>query len=130
MACAGGLFQRFHQVSSRRGGGSATKTRGPSTIITIMPVQVPGIQTLNFAEEKDVVGKLKSMTKWGPDVGIEAVGCHYTKSLLHKIETAVGLETDSGDTLNEMIKAVRKVRPSSCGRGCALCPCFFPLVHA
>jgi hypothetical protein len=64
---------------------------------------------VNFAEEKDVVAKLKEMTKYGPDVAIEAVGCHYTKSLVHKVETAIGLETDSGDTINEIIKAVRKV---------------------
>lgn len=70
---------------------------------------MPGIQTVNFAEEKDVVAKLKEMTTHGPDVAIEAVGCHYTKSLLHKVETAIGLETDSGDVLNEIIKAVRKV---------------------
>jgi threonine dehydrogenase-like Zn-dependent dehydrogenase len=70
--------------------------------------KVPGIQTVNFSEEKDVVAKLKAMTQYGPDVAIEAVGCHYTKSLLHKVETAVGLETDSGDVINEMIRAVRK----------------------
>lgn len=74
-------------------------------------VQIPGITPLNFGEEKDVVKKLKELTVHGPDVSIEAVGCHYTKSLLHKVETTLGLETDSGDVINEMIKATRKVHP-------------------
>lgn len=70
---------------------------------------MPGINLLNFTEEKDVVAKLKEMTTYGPDVGIEAVGCHYNKSLLHTVETTLGLETDTGDLMNEIIKAVRKV---------------------
>ena len=55
------------------------------------------------------MAKLKELTTYGPDVAIEAVGCHYTKSLVHKVETAIGLETDTGDVINEMIKGVRKV---------------------
>jgi len=43
-----------------------------------------------------------------PDVVIEAVGFHYSKSWTHAIETALQLETDSADMLNEMITAVRK----------------------
>jgi threonine dehydrogenase-like Zn-dependent dehydrogenase len=70
--------------------------------------KVPGTEIINFAQDKDVVGKLKEMTNYGPDVAIEAVGCHYTKSLVHTIQTKVGLETDSGDMLNEVIQAVRK----------------------
>ena len=76
-------------------------------------MQVPGINLVNFSEEKDVVAKLKEMTTYGPDVAIEAVGCHYTKSLIHKVETAIGLETDTGDVINEMIKATRKVLHST-----------------
>ena len=42
-----------------------------------------------------------------------AVGCHYTKkSWTHTLETKLGLETDSGDVINEVIKAVRKVSSS------------------
>ena len=71
--------------------------------------QVPGVEVLNFDVDKDVTKKLKEMTTHGPDVGIEAVGLHYTKSLSHKIQTTLGLETDSGDMLNEIITSVRKV---------------------
>ena len=71
---------------------------------------MPGVNILDFSKEKDVVKKLKEMTVHGPDVGIESVGCHYNKSLVHTIETAIGMETDTGDVMNEIIKAVRKVR--------------------
>ena len=93
-------------------------------------MQIPGIQTINASEEKDVVKKLKSMTSStnGPDVGIEAVGNHYTKSTVHKVETAVGMETDQGDTLNEIIKAVRKVGLCCHSRGFFV-KAYFGLLH-
>ena len=93
------------------------------------------MEVINFNKDKDVVKKLKEMTTYGPDVGIEAgeyllllfvarrckrqhrltwqiaaVGCHYTKSWVHRLETTLMLETDSGDMINEIINAVRKVR--------------------
>ena len=34
---------------------------------------------------------------------------HYTKSTVHAAEMKAGLETDSGDTVNEMFMTVRKV---------------------
>lgn len=76
-------------------------------------MQVPGVNLLDFSKEKDVVKKLKEMTVHGPDVGIESVGCHYNKSLVHTIETAIGMETDTGDVMNEIIQAVRKVKAPS-----------------
>ncbi len=81
--------------------------------LNLVHEQVPGVNILDFSKEKDVVKKLKEMTVHGPDVGIESVGCHYNKSLTHKIETAIGLETDTGDIMNEIIQAVRKVASSS-----------------
>jgi hypothetical protein len=55
-----------------------------------------------------VYEKLQEIWPRGPDVGIEAVGCHYHSSLLSKAETAVGLETDPSEMLDEMIYSVRK----------------------
>jgi hypothetical protein len=49
----------------------------------------------------------------GLDAGIEAVGFHYPKTLAHKIEMAIKVETDPSDILNEIIMAVRKVAPLS-----------------
>ena len=52
---------------------------------------VPGAQTINFAQE-DLHKTLLDMTGGsGPDVGVEAVGMHYTKSIISKVHAhAVG----------------------------------------
>ena len=47
-----------------------------------------------------------------PDVCIEAVGFHYMSSWLHKIESALMLETDTSEILNELIYCCRKVKSS------------------
>ncbi|GAQ85860.1 Sorbitol dehydrogenase [Klebsormidium nitens] len=70
--------------------------------------KIPGLETVNFGEKK-VMETLKEMTGGhGPDVAIEAVGFHYCKSWTHAIETALMLETDPSEMLNEMIVSVRK----------------------
>jgi hypothetical protein len=38
----------------------------------------------------------------------DAAAFRYAKSLLHKVERAVGLETDTSEILNECIMAVKK----------------------
>jgi threonine dehydrogenase-like Zn-dependent dehydrogenase len=49
---------------------------------------VPGAQTINFAQE-DLHKTLLDMTGGsGPDVGVEAVGMHYTKSVISKVHQA------------------------------------------
>eukprot|EP00775_Hariotina_reticulata_P009983 gene9983-10138_t len=72
---------------------------------------VPGVEVINFKEKK-TIDALKELTAnepgRAPDVVIEAVGFHYSKSWTHAIETALQLETDSADMMNEMITAVRK----------------------
>jgi threonine dehydrogenase-like Zn-dependent dehydrogenase len=44
----------------------------------------------------------------GVDCSLEAAGFDYAKSLLHKIERFLNLETDAGDILTEMITCTRK----------------------
>ena len=44
-----------------------------------------------------------------PDVCIEAVGFHYMTSWLHKVESALMMETDTSEILNEIIYCCRKV---------------------
>jgi len=70
--------------------------------------KLPYLQLLNFDDTKDVVKSLKEMTNHGPDVCIEAVGFHYTKTLADKIQMALMLETDPASMLNEMILACKK----------------------
>ncbi|CAF1048528.1 unnamed protein product [Didymodactylos carnosus] len=68
---------------------------------------LPGIETINFSK-RSTLEQLKELVPNGPDVGIEAVGFHYARSILHKAQMLVGLETDPSDVLNEIIMAVRK----------------------
>lgn len=70
--------------------------------------KLPYLQLLNFDDTKDVVKSLKEMTGHGPDVCIEAVGFHYTKTLADKIQMALMMETDPASMLNEMIMACKK----------------------
>ncbi|KAJ6264980.1 LOW QUALITY PROTEIN: Zinc-type alcohol dehydrogenase-like protein [Drechslerella dactyloides] len=69
--------------------------------------KIPNIETLNFSTVKSVPGALKEMAPGGLDVALECAAGEYPKSMLHKVEIAVGLETDSADVLNEMISSVR-----------------------
>jgi threonine dehydrogenase-like Zn-dependent dehydrogenase len=66
-----------------------------------------GCETVNF-EEVDVVKTIQQMVPGGPDICIEAVGFRFPKSILHKIERAVRLETDAPDIITECITLVRK----------------------
>jgi len=70
--------------------------------------KLPYLELLNFDDTKDVVKSLKERTGHGPDVCIEAVGFHYTKTLADKIQMALMLETDPASMLNEMILACKK----------------------
>jgi len=54
-----------------------------------------------------VVKTLHEIFPEGVDVGIECAGFDYAKSLTHKIETALSLETDTADMFNEMFSCVR-----------------------
>jgi len=64
------------------------------------------IETINFNKE-DVVNRIQTLFPEGIDVGIECAGFDYAKTLKHKIEMAVGLETDSADILKEIFTCVR-----------------------
>merc|ERR1712130_864767 len=66
-----------------------------------------GCETVNFAEV-NVLDTIREMIPGGPDICIEAVGFRYPKSILHKVERAIRLETDAPDILTECITLVRK----------------------
>ncbi|PRW58268.1 glutathione-dependent formaldehyde dehydrogenase [Chlorella sorokiniana] len=63
------------------------------------------LETINFSQKKPYEA-LREMFPdgTGPDVCIEAVGLHYTNSW----QTALKLETDPSDILNELIECCRK----------------------
>lgn len=71
----------------------------------------PKIETINFKtlpSGTTVVSKLKEMVPpEGPDVALECVAGEYAKSLAHKTEIALGLETDTSEIVNEMMESVK-----------------------
>ncbi|KAK4964302.1 hypothetical protein LTR66_012364 [Elasticomyces elasticus] len=71
----------------------------------------PKAETLDFSSLPSgttVVSKLKEMVDGhGPDVALECVAGEYPKSLAHKMEIAMGLETDTSEIINEMIESVK-----------------------
>jgi len=63
---------------------------------------------INFDEDTDVVAAIYKLEPQGVDCGINAAAFRYTKGILHTVQRAVGLETDSSEILNEALRAVRK----------------------
>ncbi|KAK9798563.1 hypothetical protein WJX73_007560 [Symbiochloris irregularis] len=93
-----------------------SRHRGAARIILIDTVphrldfalsKLPYLEVID-ASKHDVYTRLRELVKEGPHVSIEAVGFHYTKSLVSKVEMMVGLQTDPPDMLNEMIVSTRK----------------------
>lgn len=66
------------------------------------------IETINF-DEANPVDKVHELVPGGLDKSIDCAGFRYAKGILHKVERAVGLETDTSEMLNEQIKCVKKV---------------------
>ncbi|OQO11922.1 hypothetical protein B0A48_03649 [Cryoendolithus antarcticus] len=71
----------------------------------------PKVELVDFSKlsnTKGVVNKLKEMTDGlGPDVALECAAGEYAKSYAHKMEIAMGLETDTSELVNEMIESVK-----------------------
>jgi len=63
---------------------------------------------INFDETKDVVAAIYEFEPEGVDCCIDAAAFRYTKTVLHSVQRAVGLETDSSEVVNECLRAVRK----------------------
>jgi len=65
-----------------------------------------GIKTINFKEQNPV----EVLNNWFPtgiDCGIECSGFEYPSTFRHKIEMALGMESDTADILTEIITSVR-----------------------
>ncbi|KAI0067738.1 GroES-like protein [Artomyces pyxidatus] len=67
-----------------------------------------GAETINFSEVKDVAKRIHELVPGGLDVALDCGTFHEPKTLLHKIQKGLMLETDVPETVNEMILAVRK----------------------
>jgi threonine dehydrogenase-like Zn-dependent dehydrogenase len=90
------------------------KIKGASVIVGIdnVPERLEiakhklGIEVIDFSKEK-VVQTLLAKFPVGVDVAIECAGFEYSKTLKHKIERTLMLETDSADIFEEMFQSVR-----------------------
>lgn len=69
--------------------------------------KILGAEPLNF-DGINVVETVQKMIPGGVDRCIDCAGFRYAKGFLHKVERAIGLETDTSETLNEMVKLVKK----------------------
>ena len=67
-----------------------------------------GIEVVNFKEHKDVAKRLLELVPGGLDMAVDCGSFHEPKSWLHKAQKLAMLETDSPETINEMIYSVRK----------------------
>ena len=63
---------------------------------------------VNFDKDTDVSAKINELVPGGLDRSIDCAGFRYAKSLVHKIERAVGLETDTSEVINEMVRSTKK----------------------
>jgi threonine dehydrogenase-like Zn-dependent dehydrogenase len=69
-----------------------------------------GVEPLNFDDEatSDVVAAIQKMAPGGLDRSIDCAAFRYAKGMLHKVERALNLETDTSEIVNEQIKCVKK----------------------
>ncbi|CEG79394.1 hypothetical protein RMATCC62417_13871 [Rhizopus microsporus] len=67
-----------------------------------------GVECINFDVDTDVAAKILELEPKGLDRSLDCAGFRYSKGLLHKIERAVGLETDTSEVINEAIRATKK----------------------
>jgi len=92
-----------------------SKLEGASRVIVIDNVKERlavakgfGCDIINFDETPKVEEEIYKLEPDGVDCGIDAAAFRYTKGLLHTVQRAVGLETDSSEIVNEALRAVRK----------------------
>lgn len=91
-----------------------------------------GVETIDFSKYSDVVKRIQELVPGGLDVAIDCgmlvrayysllchthglnIGTfHEPKTLLHKVEKTLMLETDVSETVNEMIESTKKM--GTCG---------------
>lgn len=72
-----------------------------------------GIEVVNFTEVSDIPKHLLEMVPGGLDKALDCGTFHEPKTLLHKVQKTLLLETDVPETINEMLISVRKM--GSCG---------------
>lgn len=67
-----------------------------------------GAEVINFDKDSDVSARINILVPGGLDRAIDCAGFRYAKSLIHKVERAIGFETDTSETINEMVRSTKK----------------------
>ncbi|THG98862.1 hypothetical protein EW026_g3380 [Hermanssonia centrifuga] len=67
-----------------------------------------GVEPLDFTQHTNVVKRLQEICPGGLDVGLDCGTFHQPKTLLHKVEKALQLETDVPEVINEALESVKK----------------------
>jgi threonine dehydrogenase-like Zn-dependent dehydrogenase len=67
-----------------------------------------GCDIIDFEATPDVVSEIYRLEPSGVDCAIDAAAFRYTKTILHSVQRAVGLETDSAEIVNEALRATKK----------------------
>jgi threonine dehydrogenase-like Zn-dependent dehydrogenase len=67
-----------------------------------------GCDVIDFTKQTDVVKAIYDLEPEGVNCSIDAAAFRYTKGILHTVQRAVGLETDSSEIVNEALRATRK----------------------
>ncbi|KAF8191810.1 GroES-like protein [Pholiota molesta] len=68
-----------------------------------------GIETVDFSKYSDIPKRLYELVPRGLDVALDCGTFHEPKTVSHKVQKMMMLETDSPETLNEMLVSVRKM---------------------
>jgi threonine dehydrogenase-like Zn-dependent dehydrogenase len=89
-----------------------------------------GVEPVNF-DKGDVVKQIQDLVPGGLDRTIDCAAFRYAKGVLHRVERALALETDTSEIVNEQIQCVKKVKLITIlvplhrsDLACCACPCY------
>jgi threonine dehydrogenase-like Zn-dependent dehydrogenase len=68
-----------------------------------------GAYTIDFSQYTDVPARVREIVPEGLDVAIDCGSFHEPKTMLHKIQKALMMETDIPETVNEALVSVKKL---------------------
>ncbi|KIJ23349.1 hypothetical protein M422DRAFT_276091 [Sphaerobolus stellatus SS14] len=93
------------------------KLKGASRVIAIdneparlkFAQEKSGAEVIDFSVDKDIPKKILELVPGGLDVALDCGSFHMPKTIMHKVQKTLMLETDVPETLNEAIISVKKM---------------------
>lgn len=90
--------------------------KGASRVIAIDRVparlkfaETAGADTIDFSQYSDIPKRIREIIPEGLDVAIDCGSFHEPKTIMHKVQKTLMLETDVPETINEAILSVKKL---------------------